>query len=504
MHSNEREKHENNLIIWVIPLLLALVGFGFVAAMAELLTFMWPELKLHFYLGFLSIAVTFLGYFATAKPESFDKKRSRIPEFLVLVVLSKLYTMFVLSMDVFLSHLKLTRFLEVNFIFAFVLLYFVWVLARTAGNLAKSMTESLVDMELKRQSDESYVGIAERESGVGLKMLRLLFLPMVVLLIFVVFAEQSFQERMLVASFLRLKVNIFGAILAASTIAMSTLVLYLRKNRDWDREKADVEKNLGFKWVVWSLVFVLIFSVVATLLPDDLSPVYFYVPNAIKAVLPFMHTQQQGREPIFQERQSEPIEFAPEERQQIVRTGNAFLVSIAAGLRIVLFLLISSVLIYHLVKAFRENSDELPALIRNIIKTFNYFYEMIKKLFIKVTPRKTQYRKTITEQIEQLFKRRKVIYNQVNLNEVRKLYAELLIEAEQKGITREAYSTASEFAKVLEDLFPERVEEIVDLTKIYEDARYNKDPDESTSHKARSLFSAVFQTIKGYSNKLNR
>ena len=92
----------------------------------------------------------------------------------------------------------------------------------------------------------------------------------------------------------------------------------------------------------------------------------------------------------------------------------------------------------------------------------------------------------------------------MGINEVRRLYGELLLEAESRGIRREAYATASEFAVVLENLFPERVQEIVDLTRMYEDARYNKDPDEETSKKAKGLFSVVVQTVRSYTRRSGR
>ena len=95
-----------------------------------------------------------------------------------------------------------------NFFFAFILLYFVWVLARSAGNLALTMTQSIVDRELRKQQDESYLGVAVRESITGLKLIKYLFIPMIVVLIFVIGAEQSFQEQVAQSTVFKLKVNL--------------------------------------------------------------------------------------------------------------------------------------------------------------------------------------------------------------------------------------------------------------------------------------------------------
>jgi len=502
--SNGNEKHEQNLIIWFIPFLLALVGFGFVAVMAEIMSFIWPDIvDLRYYLGFFGVIMVFFGYFATARPESYERKRSRIPEVIALIFLSKLYTAFVLPWDQFVSRLVPAKFLEVNFFFAFILLYFVWVLARSAGNLALTMTQSIVDRELRKQQDESYLGVAVRESITGLKLIKYLFIPMIVVLIFVIGAEQSFQEQVAQSTVFKLKVNLFGGVMAAATIAMATLVLYLQKNYQWESERAEVEKDLGFKWVIWSLAFVLLFTAVAAFLPGDLSPVYFYIPNAIKALLPFMH-RDMPTGPVFQQREkNEPVEPPILDEQTMGKHHSALLTTITATVQTLIAIAIAVTAFYYLLRVLYENSDELKRLVDNIVRTFKYFINALKSLFIKTETGKVD-KKTLAEQVDQFFKRRKITYNKVGINEVRRLYGELLLEAESRGIRREAYATASEFAVVLENLFPERVQEIVGLTRMYEDARYNKDPDEETSKKAKGLFSVVVQTVRSYTRRSGR
>ena len=73
---------------------------------------------------------------------------------------------------------------------------------------------------------------------------------------------------------------------------------------------------------------------------------------------------------------------------------------------------------------------------------------------------------------------------------------------EEKGIERDAYKTAKEFGLVLEELFPERIAEIVSLTELYQDARYNYiEPDQDKNLTAKGIFITVISAIKNYTRK---
>lgn len=504
VHLNEREKHEQRMIFWLLPILIAVVSFAFTAAIAELLTFMWPNLRLYFYLGFFASFISFVGYFSTAHPDSPEKNRSRIPEIFVLVFSSKLYTLFVLPWDEFVTHLQLSRFLEANFIFAFVLIYFAWRLSREAGKLVKTLTYSYIDLE-KSRTEVVSTGQAEKENITGKKLVKLLLWPMALLLIGVVIAEQSFQQRMNQAHSLRSLINLFGAILAMGTIAVATMMFYLQKAKEWSRTKSNIDEDLGTKWVIWTLLFLALFSVVAAILPDDLSPVYFYVPDVIKALIPFIH--KQGPLPSLET----DLVDSPERPEILFPDGEIEVNSIykyyAAGvllLRIGLFVLIVGTILYHLVKVAQENPDSLPRLLRKIIESITYLFNSLKNFFKKISPKAQKQRKVVTEQIKDLFQRKKVSYNVVATNEIRRLYGELLIEAEKKGIKRESYKTAHEFGLVLEELFPERIEEIVGLTELYHGARYNfVEPDQVENKKAENFFQKILQSVRGYAKRSN-
>jgi len=499
---NVREKHEQNLIYWVLPLLLAVVAFAFAASISELLKFAWPNLKLHYYLGFFTIIISFIGYFSTAHPEEPSKKRSLIPELFALIVLCKLYTFFVLPREVFFAHLKLRSFLEANFIFAFILHYFVWRLAREAGKLAATINATYIDRALLRKYDDSYVGKAEKVDITGRNLVKTLFLPMLLLLLGVVLTEQSFQVKMAEASFLRLAINLFGALLAAATIAVVNMMLYLRKTHDWDRENATVDEDLAVKWIAWTLLFVLLFSFVAAIMPDDLSPVYFYLPNAIKALLPFIHSDNERGGQSFYKRDLPRPDIIPEEGELIVKDYRLLYMIVTVSIRIAIFLLVLGAVLYHFYKIIQENADDLPSFLRKIIHALAYFGALIKNLFKKSKLKTQKQSKLISEQLGELFKRRKIVHNKVQLNEIRRLYAELLIEAKEKGIEREGYKTAREFGLVLEELFPERIKEIVSLTELYQDARYNyKEPDQAKNLTAKGIFHTVKTAIKNYTRK---
>ena len=170
VHLNEREKHEQKMLFWLLPPLLATVSFAFAANMAELLTFAWPDLNLHYYLGFSAAIISFMGYFSTSQPPAPDRTRSILPEAFAIVILAKAYTFFALPWERFLHHLKISRFLEFNFFFAIVILYIAWRLSREAGKLGKTLTDSFVDLSYNRQFDEANFGAAEKENITGKKL----------------------------------------------------------------------------------------------------------------------------------------------------------------------------------------------------------------------------------------------------------------------------------------------------------------------------------------------
>lgn len=66
----------------------------------------------------------------------------------------------------------------------------------------------------------------------------------------------------------------------------------------------------------------------------------------------------------------------------------------------------------------------------------------------------------------------------------------------------EVYKTTRKYGLVLEKLFPERREEIVSLTELYQDARYSLeelDPDIKLT--AKGVFQSVISAIKNYTKK---
>jgi len=502
VHLNEREKHEQKMLFWLLPPLLATVSFAFAANMAELLTFAWPDLNLHYYLGFSAAIISFMGYFSTSQPPAPDRTRSILPEAFAIVILAKAYTFFALPWERFLHHLKISRFLEFNFFFAIVILYIAWRLSREAGKLGKTLTDSFVDLSYNRQFDEANFGAAEKENITGKKLIKLLLLPTVLLLIGVIVAEQSFQVRMAEAHSLRLLINIIGGLLAASTIAVATFMFYFQKTKEWERENAQIDSNLSSKWIAWTLIFVFFFSIFATILPDDFSPVYFYVPDAIKSLLPFMH--KDGDRPKFglSPREDEP-DLVPLEDGELERQNYFMLYAVGQLiLRVLLFLLIVGTALYHIIKTAQENADALPTLVKKIIQALKFFVDMIKNILGKIKPQVRKSNKLVNEQLKEFFSRRKIAYNQVGFNEIRRLYAELLQAADEKGIKRESYATAKEFSMVLEEHFPERLEEIANLTDLYQEARYNdQEPDTSLRNVAIRIFNQVMDSIKKYSKK---
>lgn len=108
------ENIDRLLLSWIVPLFLAVISYGVTAFMAEVVHFMWPYVKLSYFVGFFGASMSFVGYFSTAHPRSPDRANSLVPELFLLIIFSKLYTLFVLPFREFLIHLHLLKFVEIN------------------------------------------------------------------------------------------------------------------------------------------------------------------------------------------------------------------------------------------------------------------------------------------------------------------------------------------------------------------------------------------------------
>lgn len=70
---------------------IAIITLDFTSAMALLLNFIWPGLRLYVYLGLFAFIISFTGYFSSTHPVASDKTPSAVFEFFLLLFLSKGY-----------------------------------------------------------------------------------------------------------------------------------------------------------------------------------------------------------------------------------------------------------------------------------------------------------------------------------------------------------------------------------------------------------------------------
>jgi hypothetical protein len=396
----------------------------------------------------------------------------------------------------------LTYFFDVEYVIAVVFIILVWLLSGYMAGLLDEMglEEALIRYEMAVEAPLEGPPARERLLSI---ILGLGFILVILTALMRVNMRMLFQGE-----FAELEIQPLPYLAAGAWsvllyfllgLVLMSLSQFARLNARWRFQKIEVTRQMAGRWVVYSLIFIVLLALVASLLPTNYSlgllsaiayglqwlfGILIFVFGFLWTLLLFLlsqlallfRIQPHGEEPLPTQTYTPP-EIPPE----LVPSGAYPWLDVVKS--ILFWVVFLGVISFSLIQFARQHEDIVNAIRR--FPALSWFSRLWRWLSVGFKGLNRRVSVVVEEGLQRLRARReiRVARSAVQYLNLRRLtprqrvyffFFAMLRRGEERGLPRQEAQTPHEYAATLEGIIPEVDQDLASLTESFVEARYTR------------------------------